>query len=279
MIHLTLNNHGGSVEHYYHFLLGFLAPLTLLRSQLASDRRTEICVRSCGPMDKHLITPELNGVCILDKELHSEMRNNKARHNAYTFMRRRGYDNPKAYNFFDFWTISSLLFEIFHKDIAQHLGNINANITTNSPLIVLVNRAPPHSFYLSESCEIKGSGASRRSISNYTNIHEAIASEYNNVISLTLEDQSLAFQMALFRAADIIIAQHGAALANLVWCKPNTTVVEILPLTLKKDANKNHFLMLSHCMRLEYHRIWQEDKHSPVEPDLLVGTLRNVLRR
>jgi capsular polysaccharide biosynthesis protein len=36
-------------------------------------------------------------------------------------------------------------------------------------------------------------------------------------------------QIGLFRQASVIVAPHGAALANLVWSRPGTLVVELLP--------------------------------------------------
>ncbi|ABI57710.1 glycosyltransferase family 61 protein [Alkalilimnicola ehrlichii MLHE-1] len=36
-------------------------------------------------------------------------------------------------------------------------------------------------------------------------------------------------QQALFADAEVIVAPHGAALTNLVWCRPGTRVVELVP--------------------------------------------------
>lgn len=36
-------------------------------------------------------------------------------------------------------------------------------------------------------------------------------------------------QQALFAHAEVIVAPHGAALTNLVWCGPGTRGVELLP--------------------------------------------------
>jgi capsular polysaccharide biosynthesis protein len=47
--------------------------------------------------------------------------------------------------------------------------------------------------------------------------------------SAFLEDLSPGQQIDLFRAADIIVAQHGAGLANLLFCVPGTRVIELMP--------------------------------------------------
>ena len=46
-----------------------------------------------------------------------------------------------------------------------------------------------------------------------------------------VEPQDLPFheQVALFANADVIIGTHGAGLANIVFCKPNSQVVELIP--------------------------------------------------
>jgi capsular polysaccharide biosynthesis protein len=42
-----------------------------------------------------------------------------------------------------------------------------------------------------------------------------------------LEEMSLVDQIALFSRAEAVVAPHGAGLTNLVWCAPETKVVEI----------------------------------------------------
>jgi len=46
-------------------------------------------------------------------------------------------------------------------------------------------------------------------------------------LNLMLTGRTVAEQAALFRGAEIIVAAHGAALANLVFCAPGTTLVEL----------------------------------------------------
>lgn len=47
--------------------------------------------------------------------------------------------------------------------------------------------------------------------------------------SLTLGGRDFAEQAQLFHAARVIVAPHGAGLANLVFCRPGTVVIEALP--------------------------------------------------
>jgi capsular polysaccharide biosynthesis protein len=46
-------------------------------------------------------------------------------------------------------------------------------------------------------------------------------------LRVTLEELRLSDQIALFSEAEAVVAPHGAGLTNLVWCAPNTKVLEI----------------------------------------------------
>jgi capsular polysaccharide biosynthesis protein len=48
-------------------------------------------------------------------------------------------------------------------------------------------------------------------------------------VSIRLSDYSMTEQAHMFHEASAIVAAHGAGLSNLVFCKPGTVVVEILP--------------------------------------------------
>jgi capsular polysaccharide biosynthesis protein len=46
-------------------------------------------------------------------------------------------------------------------------------------------------------------------------------------ITCPLESMSVIEQAALFSQAEIIIAPHGSGLTNLIFCQPNTKVIEL----------------------------------------------------
>jgi hypothetical protein len=278
MIYLTLNNHDGSVEHYYHFLLGFLVPLVLWKKEYTVENSRKILLRSCEIMDRHLFEIGYKRANILDKVSHEVARTKKDHCRECIFVERVGYDKPSYYNFVDFSAANLILSEILSEDIARYTEKFNSNRIEDHPYIVMIDREPPNHFYLSQLCESQGSGRSRRSIQNYRNLFESVALQYKNVVSFTLEEKTLAFQIALFKQADVIIAQHGAALANLIWCKPNTTVIEIHPLNISETImNRNYFLNLANCMKLDYQRVEQEGCHSVVDPNSLLRILKNAI--
>lgn len=55
-------------------------------------------------------------------------------------------------------------------------------------------------------------------------------------------------QVALFHSADIIVSPHGAGLANLMFCRPGTRMLEIFPSNFIDEG----FLKLAKAMELKY---------------------------
>ena len=56
-----------------------------------------------------------------------------------------------------------------------------------------------------------------------------------------MEDISLQKQWLTAYHADIIVAPHGAGLTNILFCRPSTILVELLP----EDYMANHFYRFS----------------------------------
>lgn len=87
--------------------------------------------------------------------------------------------------------------------------------------IVIIQRAS-HSYYgkgcLDRQEIYRTSGDTRRSILNHHEMVNEISSRYpQQVLNIVLERSSLYFQYKVFSNAKIIIAQHGASLANIFF--------------------------------------------------------------
>jgi hypothetical protein len=69
------------------------------------------------------------------------------------------------------------------------------------------------------------SRAGRRRIFNEEEVRQCLESRGFTII----EDQprSLREQISLFREAEVVVAPHGAALANILWCRPRALVLEL----------------------------------------------------
>lgn len=66
--------------------------------------------------------------------------------------------------------------------------------------------------------------------------------------SLSFEDQ-----IKLMQDVRVVVAPHGAALTNIVWCKPGTIVIEIL----NEKFNNKCFGVLARSCKLNYHSVYQ----------------------
>ncbi len=278
-IHLSLQNQGGSVEHYYHFLLGFLVPLTLAQEKHKNlDGTRKIYVRSCALMDEHIKSIGFPEVIITDKFSHKQLKLGVATEFVdvaeLKFIECMGYDFPARYNYQAFCNVESIITTQLSNEIELITRRLGEHVSDDTPNVILINREPPHPFYTTDECEKKTAGTARRSIPNFGDLYKKVASIYPNTLSVTLERKSLAYQIALFKHADIIIAQHGAALANLLWCNQKTTLVEIHPNNLSERTKEiDYFRNLAACMKVNYRRVDQETKHSAVNVGLVLGAI------
>jgi hypothetical protein len=85
----------------------------------------------------------------------------------------------------------------------------------------LANRAGRRKIYISRK------DAPRRRMINEAQVTERLKSLGFEVRQL--EGMTIAEQQELFGSARVVVAEHGAALTNIVWCPANATVVDIHP--------------------------------------------------
>lgn len=256
-IHLSIKNQGGSVQHYYHFLLGFMVPLVIrLEKQQAAAEPKKFFIRSCGPMDHHLIALNYSNLKfvlpLLQKSGLCKL--------FMTDETLQGYDVAERYD-------KSVLREAA-RIIRSRLGVNDCEKDNQAPKVVAINRTIDR-FYNTGRSEIKNSGAQRRSIPNFADLEKHLASVCTNFQSLVLEGTSLAHQIHCFQSADVILAQHGAALANLIFAKPGARVIEIMP----PNHPGEYFAELAKCLDLDYRSYLQAGAHAEVNPREIAALL------
>ena len=121
----------------------------------------------------------------------------------------------------------------------------------------------------------------RRQVSNSDAVHALLEAEGFTVVAM--EGLTVRQQAALFANARIIVGEHGAALANLVYARPGTRVVELAPVHTFNWT----FPVLAVRGRLDHHvlvgtepvapgrlRSWQIDADQVVD----VARLRELVR-
>ena len=74
--------------------------------------------------------------------------------------------------------------------------------------------------------------------------------------TLTLDEQIL-----LFKGAQVVIGPHGAGLANIVFCRPNTVLYELIP---------HHYInpVVNHLAQLRGMHYWCDVHRAETRPDL-----------
>lgn len=100
--------------------------------------------------------------------------------------------------------------------------------------------AGPGNLYLSRT------GAKLRDPTNAAALVEALSQK--GFAEFIASDQNHADQIAHFRAANRVVAVHGAGLTNLIFCSPGTKVIEVFP----ENFIKSPYWWLAQQLDLDY---------------------------
>lgn len=122
----------------------------------------------------------------------------------------------------------------------------------------------PRRFYISRSRTPK------RRIGNEMEIESALVQEGFETVHL--EEMTFGQQVELFSRADEIVAPHGAGLANLVWVKSHSRVLEIFPNRFFNDC----YARLAVSRSLNYHHVTckpDANSHGAVDLDQIMAWL------
>ena len=71
-------------------------------------------------------------------------------------------------------------------------------------------------------------GSERREIADIDRVEAYMAKRYPSFRTVILEGESFHAQVNLFHNAKLIVLAHGAAMSNMFFCKPGTTIVEVV---------------------------------------------------
>ena len=235
-VHLTVRNASGSVQHYYHFLLGFLVPLVRVWNAIVTTADVgDVFVRSCAVMDPLLRQLRLPGLVIVAAADHAAMLLDcihAPMSRELTFATIDGYDFPARYDAQVFAAVREQLFLRFSEEIRQERQQLDRCFAGGGKRIVLIRRLPADAFYATPECEIKTAGAERRSIANIDEICSALRRDSDNMLVTALEGTSLYYQMALFSAADIVDLS--------AWRRPGQSGVDQEGNPRDRDHPQNH---------------------------------------
>lgn len=113
-------------------------------------------------------------------------------------------------------------------------------LTLDGRVAVAPDPALPSAIY------VRRGSAGRRGVADEDRV--AAHLERRGIAAVDPADADLLVQRRRFASADLVVAAHGAALSSLAWCRPGTTLVELMP-TARPNAL---FLHLAHQAGVRY---------------------------
>lgn len=245
----------GSVQVFYHFLLGYFAPLAAWVQRTGSSR---LLVRDCGPMnawfesisdqlDVQIIKPGVALHAIVGNHIRSQIV--------------QGLDHPGRHR--------------KRKLIAatNAMRSLIPDVQVDGAPVLIIDRQSSDAFHRGPESETEMSGSQRRSVPNLA----AECSQRLRPFSYRLVDSAHMTpgeQIAYASACRILVAQHGSGLTHMLWMPPGSTVIEIHP-PLPPEAI-NIFRLLAQTLGHRYVRIDQSDVHAPVDGEVLVSAIRSA---
>jgi capsular polysaccharide biosynthesis protein len=82
-----------------------------------------------------------------------------------------------------------------------------------------------------------------------------------------MENLTFVEQIRLFRSSEMIVGLHGAAMAFMIFCKPETQILELFPYRPKK----NHYFDVASKLGLRFGRFTSMDTYDEVTEDMTVN--------
>ncbi len=250
----------GSVQEFYHFLLGYFAPLVLW---LEKNPRKPFSVRDCGPMNPwfELLpgTPDLEVLTPGDM-LHLFA----ACSRPSTVL--KGMDDPTRFRSGDLKVFRSLV-----------LSANGVEVASSGQRVTVIDRLSSGSFNKTTAAEVPASGRDVRSTPNLSPLATALLEPMKDVQWGIVDAAGIPpqGQLELFSSTTLLVGQHGAGLANMVWMPPGGTVVEIEP--PRPEYEPPFFQNLAQACRHTYIRIDQEHDHAEISEREFHAALNHVL--
>lgn len=261
----------GFLWHFGHFMHDFLMPMNDYLKALRPDSSYKLkvilfaaCVNEAAVLNhtaRLLKKDDFLGdfIAIAEKFLNIEVQYEYGR----TFSRLNNIKMHvvRPYSFGPYFpqTFDSLIYRA-HEVYDLQLGK-------EYPPVILIERGCKPLSANRIGCQWSKTGSAIRTIENHGELKEALSNKYgDSFINVRLEDMPFEEQIALFKNAKLVVAQHGAGMCNIAWMvNKGATVLELPPVRFQTFAN------MCSAKQLDYRvifRRWIRNAPAPARVDV-----------
>ena len=234
-VRVRFNRTVGGLWHFGHFMHDFLMPMSDYLETLRPDPSYKIEVIlfvRCKPRPLKIMDDFLGDFT----DIAERLLNIKVRYEHQHFFNTL-YDvklhDIQCYGFGPYFP------QTFDKLLTRAEQAYGLSICKEHPPVILIERG--YKFISANSLGLKSSrsGGALRCIKNHNQLKDALRSKYGDAfINVVLEYMPFEEQIALFKSARLVIAQHGAGLCNIAWMtNPRATVFELPPIKVYTFLN------------------------------------------
>jgi hypothetical protein len=264
-IYYKLSSLNGSIKHYFHFFYGVFIPIILEYIVQSEEypNLTFVIGDDVGPMLKILLElpidiklkqflPNYNELEVEEKYLQPLDKHPNINKKYDKFITPNIYNEVNQFMRGCIGIYDLVLNPYDTYDVVLIERKINKAISTEH-------------FAKNEYTNVmKTSGSERRSIINHEEFFEQIKKMYpkKKVINVSLEYMPIFDQYHLFNNTTLVIAQHGASLAQIIFMKPNTYVIEIVSKIKQKE---NWFEPISNVCGINHYKYLTEHEHTTID--------------
>ena len=257
----------GTVQHYYHFFYGVLIPLIIEYIELNKQKKnpTFLIEDGLGPMIRLLSDLPLDFKFIFKNDSLDLYTPYEKLYIRPMDIHPSGEDKRDAKWLNIGW--AQLCTHDVKKDIQKWFNNnIKIHDLFVKPFpkydIVIIERKTNIAFKSMKfeknttlSNRFKTSGSDRRSIINHNELVNSIIKYFPKLkcISISLDHLPLFEQYILFNNAKFVIAQHGAAISNIIFMKDKTILIEIISNVLL-NSKENWFNPVAKMSKIIHHQ-------------------------
>jgi len=285
----------GWLSHYYHFFFACLIPLIDFHFDTTLDQK---CYLSPDSYDKlgpfqHTLTDDLP-LCLPPTQWPSFERENSyvsVDLPSYDIYDNKLYANETIPRLNPAVTIPHIV-KYFDGLISTPINQAQQAHTSTERIILVIERSVEPFYDKNKGLSKKSppnaftSGSTRRRIANHQELVQALEAKFGGgggggigytVVNESLEGKDMREQYRLFQSASLVVAQHGAALSNIVFMdKHSSHVVEISP---PYSRRAQYFRNIAQHVGVSYSSVMQRRNRGKVNISLVLAHVECIIKQ